>query len=98
MTKKKYPPVRSLVEITFLDGEVRSYEITAGSGLSKYLCEQASETGILCFIDARQRSSLSIPVANIREWTIKEIAIDRDDEVEITPQPEPEIDLDRLCN
>ena len=65
--KKKWPDCRSMVNVIFLDGEVREYEISASSHLSKYLVEQASETGILCFIDKRQKASLSIPVANIRE-------------------------------
>ena len=71
--KKKWPDCRSMVNVVFLDGEVREYEISASSHLSKYLVEQASETGILCFIDKRQKASLSIPVANIREWSLKEI-------------------------
>ena len=72
-TKKKYPDSRSLVQIVFLDGEVREYEISASAHLSRYLVEQASEHGILCFIDRKQKASLSIPVANIREWSLKEL-------------------------
>lgn len=71
--KKKWPDCRSMVNVIFLDGEIREYEISASSHLSRYLVEQASETGILCFIDKRQKASLSIPVANIREWSLKEI-------------------------
>ena len=70
---KKYPEARSIVEVTFLDGEVREYEISAGSGISKYLVQQAAESGILCFIDYKQRASLSIPINNIREWSIREV-------------------------
>jgi hypothetical protein len=81
--KKKWPDCRSMVNVVFLDGEVREYEISASSHLSKYLVEQASETGILCFIDKRQKASLSIPVANIREWSLKEI-----EEAPAEPAPE----------
>ena len=82
-SKKQWPDCRSMVNVVFLDGEVREYEISASSHLSKYLVEQASETGILCFIDKRQKASLSIPVANIREWSLKEI-----EEAPAEPAPE----------
>lgn len=81
--KKKWPDCRSMVNVIFLDGEIREYEISASSHLSRYLVEQASETGILCFIDKRQKASLSIPVANIREWSLKEI-----EEAPAKPAPE----------
>lgn len=87
--KKKWPDCRSMVNVVFLDGEVREYEISASSHLSKYLVEQASETGILCFIDKRQKASLSIPVANIREWSLKEI-----EEAPAEPAPEA-VDADQ---
>jgi len=92
--KKKWPDCRSMVNVVFLDGEVREYEISASSHLSKYLVEQASETGILCFIDKRQKASLSIPVANIREWSLKEIEEQKpqltDDWVDTFAEPEIE--------
>lgn len=80
---KKYPDKRSLVQIVFLDGELREYEISASSYLSRYLVEQASEHGILCFIDKKQKASLSIPVANIREWSLKEIGDEDTEELDI---------------
>lgn len=72
---KQYPKTRSEVEITFMDGEVRTYQIDAGSGISRYLIEQASDTGVLCFIDFQQKTSLNVPLSHVREWTIKEIEI-----------------------
>jgi len=89
--EKKWPDCRSMVNVVFLDGEVREYEISASSHLSKYLVEQASQTGILCFIDKRQKASLSIPVANIREWSLKEI-----EEAPAPAEPAPEaVDADQ---
>ena len=73
MGERKYKAARSIVEVTFLDGEVKEYEISAGSGISKYLADQAADGGILFFLDFNNRASLSIPVANIRDWTIREI-------------------------
>jgi len=93
-SKKQWPDCRSMVNVVFLDGEVREYEISASSHLSKYLVEQASETGILCFIDKRQKASLSIPVANIREWSLKEI---EKTPAEPAPENQPHI-LDGLSD
>lgn len=73
MDKKIDKAARSKVTVTFLDGEVKEYMISAGSGISKYLADQASDGGILCFLDFNNRASLSIPVANIRDWHIQEI-------------------------
>lgn len=92
--KKQWPDCRSMVNVVFLDGEVREYEISASSYLSKYLVEQASETGILCFIDKRKKASLSIPVANIREWSLKEI---EEAPAEPTPENQPH-NIDRLSD
>lgn len=92
--KKKWPDCRSMVNVVFLDGEVREYEISASSHLSKYLVEQASETGILCFIDKRQKASLSIPVANIREWSLKEIEEAPAEPAPAEPAPEA-VDADQ---
>ena len=90
--KKQWPDCRSMVNVIFLDGEIREYEISASSHLSRYLVEQASETGILCFIDKRQKASLSIPVANIREWSLKEI---EETPAEPAPENQPH-SIDRL--
>jgi len=92
--KKQWPDCRSMVNVVFLDGEVREYEISASSYLSKYLVEQASETGILCFIDKRKKASLSIPVANIREWSLKEI---EEAPAKLTPKNQPH-SIDRLSD
>ena len=81
MGERKYKAARSIVEVTFLDGEVKEYEISAGSGISKYLADQASDGGILCFLDFNNRASLSIPVANIRDWSIREIEFSEVDNV-----------------
>ena len=73
MGERKYKAARSIVEVTFLDGEVKEYEISAGSGISKYLADQASDGGILCFLDFKNRASVSMPVSNIRDWSIREV-------------------------
>ena len=53
---KKYPKTKSIVTITFLDGEVREYEMSAGNGICKYLVKDASETGMLTLIDFKSKT------------------------------------------
>ena len=72
MTEKKFPKVTSNVIITFTDGEVVEYMITAGAGISRYLADNATESGVLCFWDKDDRSSISIPVSQIRHYRIEE--------------------------
>ncbi len=81
MGERKYKAARSIVEVTFLDGEVKEYEISAGSGISKYLADQASDGGILCFLDFKNRASVSMPVSNIRDWSIREVEFSEVDNV-----------------
>ena len=79
---KKYPPTKSKVTITFLDGEVREYEMSAGNGIGRYLVKDASETGMLTLIDFRNHNSTMVPVANIREFSIDEIGYNDEQEPE----------------
>ena len=81
---KKYPPTKSIVTITFLDGEVREYQMSAGNGIGRYLVESAAETGMLTLIDFKNHNSTMVPVANIREFSINEIGYN--DEPEIEPE------------
>lgn len=69
----------SLVEVTFLDGEVKTYTITAGLGISQYLAREAAATGILTLFNDAE--SHGIPLAQVREYVLR-------------PGPEPEGGLD----
>lgn len=68
MTDKTILKDLSDVEVTFNDGEVKVYRITAGQGISRYLAECAAHTGILTLYNAE--TSHGIPVANIREYQL----------------------------
>ena len=62
------------VEVTFIDGEVKTYRITAGvSGVSVggYLAREAGESGILSLWNANE--STAIPIVQIREWKIRPV-------------------------
>ena len=77
---KKFPKSRSVVSITYLDGEVREYQMSASNNISKYLVEKAAETGMLTLIDYNHKNSTMVPVANIREFSIQEVQIANDDD------------------
>ena len=62
---------RALVTVTFNDGEIKTYPISAGPTIAGYLARQTSETGMLVLFTKRQ--AVSIPVENIREWYIVEL-------------------------
>lgn len=64
-----YPPTESAVDVTFVDGEVKTYYITAGIGIGQYLAGQAAETGILVLFN--NTVSHGIPMAQIREYVIR---------------------------
>lgn len=66
MSAAEYPKVTSKVEITFVDGEVKTYFIDASPKSLNYLTREASETGFLVLWKGGHKR-WSIPVAQIRE-------------------------------
>jgi len=72
-----YPNKWSDVTVTFTDGEVRKYRISAGPSIGGYLAREAGASGILSLFNHTQ--SWAIPLANIRDWQIEE-----------APPPKPE--------
>lgn len=72
---KSYPKERSIVTVTFTDGEIKEYIISAGVRIGTYLAREMGSTGILVLFN--EEESNSIPVQNIREYSI-------------TPMPEDE--------
>jgi hypothetical protein len=67
MTEKKYPKQRSVVTVTFNDGEVRTYEISAGASIAGYLMRDASDTGVVTLRDDESGSAVCIPLDRIRD-------------------------------
>lgn len=61
------------VIVTFNDGEVKQYRITAGPSIGGYLAREAGETGILNLFNDAQ--SYGIPMGNIREWQITSVTV-----------------------
>ena len=60
---------QSDVHVTFNDGEVKVYRISAGVGISRHLAHEARTTGVLSLWNGFE-ISYGIPLANIREWVI----------------------------
>jgi len=56
------------VTVTFKDGEVKTYRISAGPNIGSYLARDSATTGVLSLWNRDQ--SFGIPVANIRDWAI----------------------------
>ena len=67
MTEKKYPKQRSVVTVTFNDGEVTTYEISAGASIAGYLMRDASDTGVVTLRDDESGSAVCIPLDRIRD-------------------------------
>lgn len=61
------------VEVTFLDGEVKIYRITAGTSIGGYLTKDAGQTGILSLFNDTE--SYAIPLTNVREWVIRAVTV-----------------------
>lgn len=59
------------VEVTFNDGEVKTYMITASPAIAGYLAREAGSTGFLTLWKGDE--SHSIPIGNIREFKIKSV-------------------------
>lgn len=66
---KKYPPAFSRVIVTFLDGEVKEYNISAGPRIGGHIVWEAGDTGILNLFN--DDTSYAIPLTHIREWLIE---------------------------
>lgn len=58
----------SIVTVTYTDGEVVDYPITAGHNIGRYLATDAGQCGVLTLFN--KNSTVSIPLVNIRDWII----------------------------
>ena len=65
---KNFPQTSSVVHVTFVDGGIKEYVISAGPSIGSHLSREAGETGILNLFNLDE--SYAIPLAHIREWKI----------------------------
>lgn len=68
------------VEVIFLDGEVKTYRISASPHIGGYLAQQAGQTGILSLFNNDE--SYAVPLDNVREWAIRSVTVEVADEDE----------------
>ena len=61
------------VDVTFHDGETKTYRITASPKIGPYLAEQAGQTGVLVLYD--DTISRGIQMENIREYAIRPVTL-----------------------
>lgn len=79
MARKFYKDM-SDVEVTFTDGEVKTYRITAGPGIGGYLAREAGASGVLSLFNSER--SWGIPVSSIRDWSIAPVPVETEQEPE----------------
>ena len=65
------------VDVTFIDGEVKTYTISAGPKIGGHLARQASETGILVLFN--DEVSHGIPMVQVREYLIRKAPLENTD-------------------
>lgn len=66
-------PELSDVTVTFNDGEVKVYRITASPRIGRYLANEAGMSGSLTLHN--HDTSWGIPLASIRDWAITSVPI-----------------------
>ena len=62
------------VTVTFTDGEVKVYRITAGTSIGGYLVREAGASGVLSLFNKEQ--SWGIPLVSIRDWCISPVPVE----------------------
>lgn len=68
---RDYPPQNSNVDVVFVDGEVRTFTITASNGIANHLMQEAAKTGVLVMRDDVAKKSICIPLAQVRHIEIQ---------------------------
>ena len=62
------------VTVTFTDGEVKVYRITASPSIGGYLARDAGANGVLTLFNRDQ--SWGVPLVSIRDWSIASVPIE----------------------
>lgn len=71
MSRHDYPPQNSNVDVIFIDGEVKTFTITASNGIAQHLMSEAAKTGVLVMRDDVAKKSICIPLAQVRHIEIQ---------------------------
>jgi hypothetical protein len=70
---RTYPPEASEVHVIYVDGEVRTFSLTAGNGIAHHLMKEAASTGVLVMRDDNLKRSICIPLAMVRHIEIQTV-------------------------
>ncbi len=68
---RNYDKQESEVEVIYLDGEMKTFTITAGNGIAHHLMKEAAQTGMLVMRDDIVKKSICIPLAQVRHISIQ---------------------------
>jgi hypothetical protein len=69
--ERKFLKDVSDVTVTFTDGEVKVYRISAGVSIGGYLAREAGATRVLSLFNKEQ--AWGVPVTSIRDWSISPV-------------------------
>lgn len=69
--KAEYAKTRSVVTITYIDGEVKDYEMSASPHIIHYLATEAASTGMFIIRDDDDQTSTLIPMDQVRSMGIR---------------------------
>lgn len=70
---RDYPQQQSAVDVIFIDGEVKTFTITASNGIAHHLMSEAAKTGVLVMRNDNAKKSICIPLAQVRHIEIQTI-------------------------
>lgn len=77
--KTEHAKMRSVVTITYIDGEVKAYEMSASPRIVHYLATEAASTGMFIIRDDDDETSTLIPMDQIRSMGIRKQEEGEDD-------------------
>lgn len=76
MSRTDYPIQNSNVDVIFIDGEVKTFTITASNGIAHHLMSEAAKTGVLVMRDDTRKKSICIPLAQVRHIEIQTLTLE----------------------
>lgn len=68
------------VTVTFTDGEVKTYRISAGPSIGGFLAREAGAHGVLSLFN--NSNAWGVPLSSIRDWSIAPVPVEENGEVD----------------
>jgi hypothetical protein len=73
---KEYPTVDSQVEIELVDGQVRTFVVSASMHIVHHLMREAAQTGVLVMRDDVAQVAHCIPLKQIMLLNVRQLSIE----------------------